>query len=85
MQRFGKTQPNQKKINVEKDSGIWSVICNPAGRNKKGVYEQLDAFTMDAVTVACRQMGFERAATKFDYNLKVSLMETNQLFNETNF
>lgn len=77
MQRFGKTQPNQKKINVEKDSGIWSVICNPAGRNKKGVYEQLDVFTMNAATVACRQMGFERATAKFDYNLKV-LLEKKQ-------
>ena len=66
MQRF------REKKYIEKDSGIWSVICNPAGRNKKGIYEQLDAFTMDAATVACRQMGFEKAATKFDYNLKVS-------------
>ena len=62
---------------IKKDSGTWSVICNPGGRNKKGIWEQYNEFSVDAANVACRQMGFQGAQIgdyKFDYDLKVRLI-----------
>ena len=67
---------------IKKDSGTWSVICNPGGRNKKGVWQQYNEFRVDAANVACRQMGFQGAQIgdyKFDYDLKVRFIKFDSM------